>query len=180
MIKVLQLKDIKNSEFNPRVPLEKGSKEYRDLQKSIQEHTLVEPLVVNEYNMCCIGGHQRLAVMRDMGMTEAICSVIHEEDPLREKALCVALNKIKGRFDEEKLNELLFDNDVSKYTTGFEFDEAMTESFIDAAEDVTENLEELTEDREIETVVKLGSIKFKITETEYNNLIASIRDEGFF
>lgn len=59
-IRKIQIEDIRESEFNPRVRLEKGSPEYEQIEASIREFGFIEPLVVNEHNMRLVGGHQRL------------------------------------------------------------------------------------------------------------------------
>lgn len=77
-----------------------------------------------------MGGHQRLSVLRDLGETMVDCVVV-DLDELKEKALNVALNKVQGRWDEEKLAELLTDLDANAFDvsmTGFdaaEVDELM-------------------------------------------------------
>lgn len=96
LIRTVDINELHESVFNPRIKLEKTSKEYQQIAASIQEFGFVEPLVANEHNMCVIGGHQRLQVLKDSGATEVECVMINETDPEREKALCVALNKIKG------------------------------------------------------------------------------------
>ena len=86
LIRTVDINELHESEFNPRIKLEKTSKEYQQIAASIQEFGFVEPLVVNEHNMCVIGGHQRLQVLKDSGATEVECVMINETDPEREKA----------------------------------------------------------------------------------------------
>ena len=54
-IRKIQIEDIRESEFNPRVRLEKGSPEYEQIEASIREFGFIEPLVVNEHNMRLVG-----------------------------------------------------------------------------------------------------------------------------
>ena len=63
--------------------------------------------------------------MKNLGYTEVDC-VIVDLDDMREKALNLALNKIQGEWDKDKLTALLADFD------GSEFDVTMTG--FDAAE----------------------------------------------
>lgn len=93
-LETLNTADIRASSFNPRITLEKGSREYEAIADSIREFGFVEPLVVNSHNMCCLGGHQRLSVLRDMDVESVPCVIVEETDPAREKALCVALNNL--------------------------------------------------------------------------------------
>jgi len=67
---------------------------------------VVEPLVWNRRTGHLVGGHQRLAVLRARGDTHADVSVV-DLPPAREKALNLALNRIQGRWDEDRLAELL-------------------------------------------------------------------------
>ncbi len=55
-----------------------------------------------------VGGHQRLKVLMDMGVTEVECVVV-ELNEEREKALNIALNKISGDWDKDKLMLLISD-----------------------------------------------------------------------
>lgn len=185
MIETVNIADLHDSEFNPRVKLEKNSKEYKEIANSIREFGFVEPLVVNKHNMAVIGGHQRLAVMKDLGEGTIQCVFIDEPDQTREKALCVALNKIKGDWDMEKLKSLLRDEDVSIFPTGFEEGEVNLDDILGEEEpelDIPEEEPEAEaeEEKDYTTIIKIGNFSFVATGTEYNNLLNSIRDEGIF
>lgn len=123
--KVLKIADIVPAPYNPREDILPGSPEYKKLKRSLTDHGMVEPPVVNLHNMRCIGGNQRLTVLRDMGEVEVLCSVVDQPDELQEKKLALALNKIDGRWDTAKLGQLLRDDDVLQYETGFDKDEVM-------------------------------------------------------
>lgn len=191
-IKNLPISDIHESEYNPRVALDRSSKEYLTIKKSIEEYGLVEPIVVNDVNMCCIGGHQRLAVLRDIGEKTIDCSMVHIDCPEKEKALCIALNKIKGDWDADKLDELLSDDEVREFEMGFEeldiqfddelpddvdSDDKIEDSYLYNDEDFDFNEDEIPESN---LTVKIGGFHFKITTPEYENLIGSLRDSGIF
>lgn len=202
----LKLADLVHPPYNPRVQIERDTPEYDALKRSLEQHELVEPLVVNLCNMHCVAGNQRLTVMRDMGVEEETCVVIEQPDELKEKELCLALNKIKGRWDTEKTGELLRDDAVLDFETGFDLDEVKSYRAIeeatatdgddlDESEDDTEEpdtideLEEAAED-ELEddteepeaygTSAKIGQIKIKLTADEYDELLNGIRDDGIF
>ena len=202
----LKLADLVHPPYNPRVQIERDTPEYDALKRSLEQNELVEPLVVNLCNMHCVGGNQRLTVMRDMGVEEETCVVIEQPDELKEKELCLALNKIKGRWDTEKTGELLRDDAVLNFETGFDLDEVKSYRAIEEAtatdgddldelEDDTEEpdtldeLEEAAED-ELEddteepeaygTSAKIGQIKIKLTADEYDELLNGIRDDGVF
>ncbi len=111
--------------YNPRKDLKTGDPEYEKLKKSIQEFDLVEPLVWNERTSRLIGGHQRLKVLQELGYTEVEVSVVDLPEE-KEKALNVALNKISGDWDYEKLKDLLQELDTGEFDlelTGFDMDE---------------------------------------------------------
>lgn len=55
-----------------------------------------------------VGGHQRLKVLIDMGITEVECVVVDLPED-KEKALNIALNKISGDWDKDKLAVLIAD-----------------------------------------------------------------------
>lgn len=92
--------------YNPRRDLRPGDPEYEKLKRSINEFGCVEPLVWNKRTGNLVGGHQRLKVLIDQGAVEVDVSVV--DLPLeKEKALNIALNKISGDWDQEKLASLL-------------------------------------------------------------------------
>ena len=103
--KTLPVSVLKPAEYNPRKTLKPGDPEYEKIKNSITEFGFADPLVVNS-DMTIIGGHQRLNVAIDLGFTEVPCSVV-DLDKTREQALNIALNKITGSWDDQKLADLL-------------------------------------------------------------------------
>ena len=199
--KTLPLSEIVECPYNPRVAIERNTPEYDALRRSLEQHEIVEPLVVNIHNMRCIGGNQRLAVMRDMGITEALCSIIDQPDEIQEKKLCLALNRIDGRWDTDKLGDLLRDDDVLEWETGFDEAEVRLYRQLEDAEepDSDDDLDDLDSlgDEEQEdddtqeedapdestintTVIRIGHYSFKVSYSEYKRLIDSIMDDGVF
>ena len=111
--------------YNPRRDLKPGDKEYEKLKRSIEEFGFVEPVVWNETTGNVVGCHQRLKILLDMGETEIDCAVV-ALDVQKEKALNLALNKISGDWDEEKLAAVMADLDAADFDvalTGFDTDE---------------------------------------------------------
>lgn len=111
--------------YNPRVDLKPGDKEYEKLKRSINEFGYVEPIVWNRQTGNVVGGHQRLKVLLDLGHTEIDCVVV-DLDLSREKALNIALNKIQGDWDEDKLAAIMADFDAEAFDvslTGFDANE---------------------------------------------------------
>ena len=119
-LEMLKLSDIVAAPYNPREDIERGSDEYKALRRSIELNGMVEPPVVNLHNMRCIGGNQRLVVLRDLGWKEVLCSVIDQPDESKEMKLCLALNRIEGRWDTDRLGDLLRDDEVLEFETGFD------------------------------------------------------------
>ena len=113
---MLPVSDLKPAAYNPRKKLKPGDKEYEKIKGSIEEFGFADPLVVNA-DMTIIGGHQRLTVAADLGMTEVPCAVV-DVDKTREKALNIALNKITGAWDENMLADLLKDIEESDFDLG--------------------------------------------------------------
>lgn len=123
-IQKIKIEKLKPAEYNPRKDLKPEDEEYQKIKKSITEFGYVAPLIVNS-NMTVIGGHQRLKVLKELGYTEVEC-VIVDLDQEKEKALNIALNKISGDWDNDKLEELLAElkqTDIDMDITGFSFDE---------------------------------------------------------
>ena len=206
----LKLADIIPAPYNPRGDIEPGTDEYKRLRKSLEDHGLVEPPVVNLHNMRCIGGNQRITVLRDMGVEEVLCSVIDQPDESKEMKLCLALNRIEGRRDTDKLGDLLRDDDVVRFETGFDPDELAVyrhlentpdpdgwpaedeDPFGGENPDAEEGGEPEDPDAEEDggaddeepafnmTIIRIGHLSFKIEVFRYKRLLEGIRDSGIF
>ncbi len=114
--------DLLPADYNPRKDLKPGDAEYEKLKRSIEQFGYVEPVIWNKTTGRVVGGHQRLKVLIDMGITEVECVVV-EMDEDKEKALNIALNKISGDWDKDKLALLIADlpgADFDVSLTGFE------------------------------------------------------------
>lgn len=114
--------DLLPADYNPRKDLKPSDAEYEKLKRSIEQFGYVEPVIWNKTTGRVVGGHQRLKVLMDMGMTEVDCVVV-EMDEDKEKALNIALNKISGDWDKDKLALLIADlqgADFDVSLTGFE------------------------------------------------------------
>jgi DNA modification methylase len=103
--KSININELKPAEYNPRIDLQPGDKEFEKIRKSIEEFGYVDPVIINK-DGTIVGGHQRYKVLKDMGYTEIQCIVI-DVDKEKEKALNIALNKISGDWDKNKLKVLL-------------------------------------------------------------------------
>ncbi len=125
-IKKMQISQIQKADYNPRVELKPGDPAYEKLKNSIQTFGFCEPLIFNRRTSQLIGGHQRLAVLKDLGYTEAEVVLI-DLAPAHERACNVALNQVQGDWDEDKLSLLLDEltktPDFDVGLTGFETEE---------------------------------------------------------
>ena len=114
--------DLLPADYNPRKDLKPGDAEYEKLKRSIEQFGYVEPVIWNQTTGRVVGGHQRLKVLMDMAMTEVDCVVVAMDEE-KEKALNIALNKISGDWDKDKLALLIADlqgADFDVSLTGFE------------------------------------------------------------
>ena len=114
--------DLLPADYNPRKDLKPGDAEYEKLKRSIEQFGYVEPVIWNQTTGRVVGGHQRLKVLMDMGMTEVDCVVVAMDEE-KEKALNIALSKISGDWDKDKLALLIADlqgADFDVSLTGFE------------------------------------------------------------
>ncbi|WP_067936370.1 site-specific DNA-methyltransferase [Alicyclobacillus kakegawensis] len=143
--------------YNPRIDIRPGDPVYEKLRRSIEEFGLVEPIVWNQRTGRVVGGHQRLKVLQEMGVTETDVVVVDLDDT-REEALNLALNKIENDWDTYRLKELLEEldiGDIDLAITGFdeaEIEELMTKFALESDEkvqddnfDVDEALEDIDE-----------------------------------
>lgn len=130
MIRILQIEKIAISKlvpakYNPRKDLKPGDTEYEKLKRSVEEFGYVEPIIWNKRTNRVVGGHQRLKVLVDLGFNEVDCVVVELPEE-KEKALNIALNKINGEWDRDKLAMLISDlqgSDFDVSLTGFDEDE---------------------------------------------------------
>lgn len=122
-VRTMPVADLVPAAYNPRKPLTPIDKAYRKLKRSLQRFGLVEPLVWNEASGRVVGGHLRLAILKDLGVAEVPVSVVRLTE-IEERALNVVLNnrEAQGRFDTGKLGVLLEElKDLPEFAdTGFE------------------------------------------------------------
>ena len=119
VIQTLSVDKLVPADYNPRKDLKPGDPEYEKLKRSLSEFGYVEPVIWNKTTGHVVGGHQRLKVLIDTGITEVECVVV-EMGEEKEKALNVALNKISGEWDKDKLSLLIAD------LQGADFDVSLT------------------------------------------------------
>jgi ParB-like chromosome segregation protein Spo0J len=107
----IQLKDLREAEYNPRIMPEDRQAQ---LERSIKEFGVLEFVVINTHsceqcgdrNNILIGGHQKTKAARELGHTE-ITAVQVDYHLEQEIAANLALNKNGGEFDGTKLRKLV-------------------------------------------------------------------------
>lgn len=131
------IKDLKRAIYNPRIM---PDKEMTALMRSIETHGFVEPIVVNinkERYGIIVGGHQRLTAIEKLITKDvAIAGIVYEGEwkiPAfevdltleAEQQLNIGLNKIHGKFDEDKIYELIsgMQHSPTLPSTGFDPEE---------------------------------------------------------
>lgn len=94
------------ADYNPR---QISETQFEALKRSITEFGFAEPVIVNTHpdrlNMI-VGGHMRVRAAAALGWTEVPCVEV-QLDLNREKLLNIALNRIHGEWDQDKLAELV-------------------------------------------------------------------------
>lgn len=166
-IKKINITDINEADYNPRTI---SDDEMTKLENSITEFGFVDPMIINLKNNKLIGGHQRYNALLSLNMkkgnfAEELNLVelgdigwvfpdmdLKIESEQHEKALNIALNKISGTWDNEKLFTLLEEleyDDMGIELTGFTNEEMeMLEKGVynsDYEEDYFDNLEDIYE-----------------------------------
>ncbi len=125
-IKKIAVSQINPAPYNPRIDLKPEDREYKKLKQSIETYGYVEPLVWNKKTKTLVSGHQRFKILLEQGFEEVDVSVVNLPLP-KEKALNLALNKIRGDWNEEKLASLLEElsemPDFNVELTGFDLPE---------------------------------------------------------
>ena len=160
LIEKMKTENLLPADYNPRKDLKPGDEEYEKLKRSIEQFGYVEPVIWNRTTGRVVGGHQRLKVLINMGINEVDCVVV-EMDENKEKALNVALNKISGEWDKDKLALLISDlqaEDFDVSLTGFDAAE-IDDLFKDTIQDKIKD-DDFDVDAELQnpTITKPGDV----------------------
>lgn len=154
------------ADYNPRKISEK---DYNNLKNSIDEFGIVSPIIINLNDNTIISGHQRFDVLYyENNVTELYLLKLGDigwaftetdlkiKDKNYEKTLNLALNRIHGEFDEEKLNEVLVELEELELDslTGFDLDlDDIDYDFITRIDDEDyEEIEDSSEDEYVEEI----------------------------
>lgn len=167
-----RIADMERATYNPRVELQPGDAEYETLRRSLEQFGMVEPVVWNERTNRVVGGHQRLTVEAALGHEEVDVSVV-DLDEIKEKELNIALNKIGGRWDTEKLGAVFDSLGDRALATGF------TQPEID---EVQAKLEQLIDqgmiDQELAQIEKTFNLSLRFDQHDRDDLEAYIKTHG--
>lgn len=128
------------AKYNPRKDLKPGDIEYEKLKRSIETFGYVEPVIWNQRTGFIVGGHQRYKVLKQLGEKQIDCVVVDLTES-EEKALNIALNKVGGDWDVEKLTELLGELEDEFFDlslTGFD-EKELNDLFKKGIDDVTDD-----------------------------------------
>lgn len=102
-VQYVPIADLNASTYNPR----KWTKDQlAQLKASIKRFGTVEPLIVNSADNrknIVIGGHMRIAALKELGHSDAPVIYLNIPDEVKEKELNLRLNKNRGEFDLELL-----------------------------------------------------------------------------
>ncbi|MCP3997263.1 MAG: DNA modification methylase [bacterium] len=112
------------------------------LRRSLKFFGTVEPIVVNKRTNRIVGGHQRVRAAEAEGIDALPVVYVDLDDP-SERQLNIALNKISGEFDIDKLAAVLADLEAAGADlslTGFTDDEIseLTAMFEEPTEGLTD------------------------------------------
>lgn len=183
----ISINDLISPPYNPR---QISKEEMQKLENSITEFGLVSPIVINLKNNHIIGGNQRfntllsinqkkgdfykeltLIKLGDIGLA-FIDEDLTVESEDHEKALNLALNKISGEWDFEKLGEILNELTINEFNidlTGF--DELET-SFYTDNEEINFNPFDYNDEEEEELPEGYVEVEGERTNESYSVIIS--------
>lgn len=111
-IEYVDISKLKENEYNPK---KMSEVEAKNLEKSITEFGIVDPLIVNRAKGregIIIGGHQRFKIYKKLKIKEVPVVWLDIPDLRREQELCLRLSRNTGSFDFDLLAN--FDENLLK------------------------------------------------------------------
>ncbi len=167
-----KIRDMDRAAYNPRIELMSGDTEYENLRRSIISYGMIIPIVWNKRTNRVVGGHQRLTVLENEGQTEVDVSVV-DLNEIQEKQLNVALNKVEGSWDEEKLVSLLVELGEDATLTGF------TQQEIDGlTNDINSLIDGDTVDEELKAFEEIFNLSLTFDKADEQELKNYVKDYG--
>ena len=167
-----RIDEMERATYNPRVDLMPGDEEFQYLEESMRRFGQVLPIVWNQRTNRVVSGHQRLSVLEYWGEEKAEVSVVDLEE-IKEKQLNLALNKITGSWDNEKLKSVL--EELGDDALGIGFSKAE----IDALEnDIAAALDADFLQEELSGIEETFNIGLSFNKEEHEDVAAFIKANG--
>ena len=167
-----RIDEMERATYNPRIDLMPEDEEFQYLEESMRRFGQVLPVVWNQRTNRVVGGHQRLSVLEYWGETETEVSVV-DLDETKEKQLNLALNKITGSWDNEKLKSVL--EELGDDALGIGFSKAE----IDALEnDIAAALDADFLQEELSGIEETFNIELSFNKEEHEDVAAYIKANG--
>ena len=167
-----RIDEMERATYNPRVDLMPGDEEFQYLEESMHRFGQVIPIVWNQRTNRVVSGHQRLSVLEYWGEEKAEVSVV-DLDEIKEKQLNLALNKITGSWDNEKLKSVL--EELGDDALGIGFSKAE----IDALEnDIAADLAADFLQEEVSGIEETFNIELSFNKEEHEDVAAYIKANG--
>lgn len=178
-LKVMLIKDLIPADYNPRKDLNENDLQYKQLKKSIEQFEYVDPLIFNTKTNTLISGHQRLKVLKELGYEEIEVNCV-DLNKTKEKALNIALNKITGEWDDEKLSSIIIElselEDFDFEAIGFGDDELNCPAFEYSG--VLDGIENNIFSKTINDLKDTFSISFEFSKKEQDIVQTKLKENG--
>lgn len=184
-----KIEELIPASYNPRKDLDVVDQEYLALKSSIERFGLVVPIIENKTTGNLVGGHQRLRILKDLGYTEVDVCIIELEEK-KEKALNLALNRIKGDWDKKALANIAQEirlAGIDLKTLGFSKGEIDTmfppqmdaSTLFDSGDNVFDADDEEI-DHNADVVSMVGKYRFSMPRIELEEVMGDIRYRNGF
>ena len=171
-IEKANINELISPDWNPRQITEE---ELAKLETSLNEFGYIEPIIVNDVNNHIVGGNQRCKALKQLGYEEVDVVYVHIEDIHKEKACNVALNKISGDWDNDKLRVVLEEIELSPIDvslTGFDEIE-LNDYIVPDFQPVEDDNTRLDEKKQYSILIHIETIE------EQEELYLKLKEEGY-
>lgn len=164
-METIKIEYVKTGELKPFAgnPRKIDPETFKRLKRSLEDFGIVDPVIARRSDNMVIGGHQRLAVAKSVGIEKV--PVVYVEFPDNKAAMLnVALNKVTGEWDWPKLGDLF-----QEFDTG-SLDLEMSGFGLDEIEGLVTGLDEAEPKSETESPDIPGYISFIVTDNERSEI----------
>lgn len=176
---ILQKYEVEYIDINKLKPYEKNPRKISDqemqkLKRSINEFGFVDPVIVRRKDKVIISGHQRIEAAKELEI-KTVPVIFITIDDQRISLLNMALNKISGDWDNDKLSDLfneLKPLDIDLELSGFDMSE------IDR---MLSNMDYDDDDKEVNIPDEQYIVYVTCEdENEQQTLFEKLKKEGYF